>query len=324
MVFIHINMKNKFDSLFLQALPELKRYGYTVLLSRNINSVELNIDDIINNVYIELYKSTTKDPSRFTPEFNKFKGACMKYMKYQISEHLNPTRSKNRTICWSRYIISDNLFHYPKYSSDTHNSFEDFQALYNSDKQYHQFDEKKLNDLINSYHNKRAVQIFRLNLQGYEISEIAKKLKISNSQVTKDKLAIKAYLKLKLKKPNRRSAIGFHLKFKKIKEKNPLLDKIENLLKQRISVLEISRQLNIDRSTIYHNFNVKSYGVLKTSKFSFNMNIKRNADAAEKKELVRNMMNKGLTNTEISRQTGVDRCMVIYYKKKIENERKKR
>lgn len=319
-------MKKEFDRLFLQALPELKRYGHTVLLSKNINSGELNIDDIINNVYIELYKSTKKDASRFTPELKLFKGACMKYMKYQISEHLNPTRSKNRTLAWSKCIT----YHFiNKHDANTsiESSFEDFQALYNSDKQYHSFDEIKLNNLINSYHNTRAVEIFRLNLQGYETHEIAKKLKISTSQVTKDKLALKAYLKLRLtkKKPRKKqSVITFHLKFPKPKTKNLLKDDIEKLLKQKVSVLEISRQLNIDRSTIYHNFDVKSYKVAKTSKFSFNMNIKRNADAAERKEMIRNIMDKGLSNREIERQTGIDRCMVIYYKKKIEDERRKK
>lgn len=310
-------MQEKFDRLFLKALPELRRYGYTLLMSRHINSGQMNIDDMINNVYLNLRKSTDKDSSRLERSTDKeFKGACMKYMKFEIGNYFSPDNRANKTVAFTNLAVSSNV--------QDPMTFEEFASIKNNTIMHCSVDSKRLELLINSYSDSRAIKAFKLRGQGYTDVEITSILKIDVEELTKILRNIRLYLKSKLlpksKVVIKSPRIAIVLKTKQQNLKRELVvSKIKSLLSKGVPVGEIAKRLNINRGMVYHYFKPEERGKSKRPSVAIKF-FNRHIVAAKKRDAVREALRTTSSPTEISRLTGVERTMVIYHIKKIKEE----
>jgi DNA-binding CsgD family transcriptional regulator len=307
-------MQEKFDRLFLKALPELRRYGYTLLISRHINSNQMNINDMINNVYLDLRKSSEKNPLKLeNSSESEFKGACMKYMKFRLKTYFNPMERENRTLGFSRLLTTTVV-------GESISGFEDF-----ADSKMHNIvedtlDEKRLTNLINSYSDKVAIEIFLLRQQGYTNEEVSIILKLTNKETINKLYSIKQYLKKKLSKTVNPPRISIVLttnnqNLKRDIKKAAILD----LVKKGYPPLEIANRLNLSRSSVYHYVNPKEFKKLKKPEKSIDL-INRQITGLSIGEAVKKALTITSSVTEIANLVGISKSTVRLYKRKLNGE----
>lgn len=249
-----IGNRQDFDNFFTKTYSEFLRYTATIMLSRKISATRIHPKEIVNDVYIDLYN---KEKHYINKKEKDAKGMVLQAIKWKLWKNLTYFQKNS-------YVLLE-----PNEESGVM-SEELLLSDLNLEKDLmYRIDAEPIINYIKSHKDKAGAEYFLEHLSTNptisQIAQLNKKHNITKNRqynimakfhyfISKDRLSkIKENNKTDLNKIMKISA----------KINNPQLTERQKIIRDRVfetvillnkgvSISEIAKKFNVERSTVYH------------------------------------------------------------------------